>query len=108
MGKFNIVAGEQDFLKPYGLELVESCVDPVIINHPKGHTIPRLGISLVNLLSLPPSLTYPIIDLLMETYYRWKRFGDHGKLHREDSKDVARERRKVAILRLLAQENNMI
>ncbi|XP_031282683.1 uncharacterized hydrolase C22A12.06c [Pistacia vera] len=34
--------GEQDFLKPYGLQLLESCVDPVIINHPKGHTIPRL------------------------------------------------------------------
>ncbi|KAJ0024847.1 hypothetical protein Pint_08423 [Pistacia integerrima] len=33
---------EQDFLKPYGLQLLESCVDPVIINHPKGHTIPRL------------------------------------------------------------------
>ncbi|XVF36627.1 hypothetical protein REPUB_Repub19eG0073300 [Reevesia pubescens] len=33
--------GETDFLKPYGLELLESCVDPVVIHHPKGHTIPR-------------------------------------------------------------------
>ncbi|KAL5777313.1 hypothetical protein ACOSP7_010239 [Xanthoceras sorbifolium] len=34
--------GETDFLKPYGLELLKSCVDPVIISHPKGHTIPRI------------------------------------------------------------------
>ncbi|XP_027150628.1 esterase OVCA2 isoform X1 [Coffea eugenioides] len=33
--------GEQDFLKPYGTELIESCVDPLVIHHPKGHTIPR-------------------------------------------------------------------
>lgn len=33
--------GETDFLKPYGLELLENCVDPVVIHHPKGHTIPR-------------------------------------------------------------------
>uniref|UniRef100_A0A2N9IEM5 Serine hydrolase domain-containing protein n=1 Tax=Fagus sylvatica TaxID=28930 RepID=A0A2N9IEM5_FAGSY len=34
--------GEKDFLKEYGKELLESCVDPVVIHHPKGHTIPRL------------------------------------------------------------------
>ncbi|KAM5575487.1 hypothetical protein ABKV19_014446 [Rosa sericea] len=34
--------GETDFLKPYGLELLENCVDPTVIHHPKGHTIPRL------------------------------------------------------------------
>ncbi|XAR62109.1 hypothetical protein NMG60_11016729 [Bertholletia excelsa] len=34
--------GETDFLKEYGLELLESCVDPLVIHHPKGHTIPRL------------------------------------------------------------------
>ncbi|KAH7849350.1 hypothetical protein Vadar_016628 [Vaccinium darrowii] len=34
--------GETDFLKPYGIELLESVVDPVVIHHPKGHTIPRL------------------------------------------------------------------
>lgn len=34
--------GETDFLKPYGLELLEKCVDPFVIHHPKGHTIPRL------------------------------------------------------------------
>ncbi|KAM3342411.1 dihydrofolate reductase [Capsicum galapagoense] len=33
--------GEQDYLKKYGKELLESCVDPVVIHHPKGHTIPR-------------------------------------------------------------------
>lgn len=30
-------------MKPYGLELLSSCVDPVVVNHPKGHTVPRLG-----------------------------------------------------------------
>ncbi|KAF3445981.1 hypothetical protein FNV43_RR11159 [Rhamnella rubrinervis] len=34
--------GETDFLKPYGLELLKNCVDPLVINHPKGHTVPRL------------------------------------------------------------------
>ncbi|KAJ7965773.1 Serine hydrolase FSH [Quillaja saponaria] len=34
--------GEADFLKQYGQELLESCFDPVVIHHPKGHTIPRL------------------------------------------------------------------
>ncbi|KAK7372981.1 hypothetical protein VNO80_06374 [Phaseolus coccineus] len=34
--------GETDFLKKYGMELTESCVEPVVIHHPKGHTIPRL------------------------------------------------------------------
>ncbi|KAE8056983.1 hypothetical protein FH972_013709 [Carpinus fangiana] len=34
--------GETDFLKPYGKELLESCVDSVVVHHPKGHTIPRL------------------------------------------------------------------
>lgn len=33
--------GEQDYLKKYGIELLESYVDPVVIHHPKGHTIPR-------------------------------------------------------------------
>lgn len=34
--------GEEDFLKPHGTELLESFVDPVVIRHPKGHTVPRL------------------------------------------------------------------
>ncbi|XP_057724380.1 uncharacterized protein LOC130940291 isoform X2 [Arachis stenosperma] len=34
--------GETDFLRQYGSELIESCVEPVVIHHPKGHTIPRL------------------------------------------------------------------
>ncbi|KAI5654971.1 hypothetical protein M9H77_32158 [Catharanthus roseus] len=33
--------GEMDFLKPHGTELLESFKDPVVIHHPKGHTIPR-------------------------------------------------------------------
>ncbi|WOH02696.1 hypothetical protein DCAR_0522085 [Daucus carota subsp. sativus] len=34
--------GETDFLKPHGTDLLESFVDPVVIHHPRGHTIPRL------------------------------------------------------------------
>ncbi|KAK2992090.1 hypothetical protein RJ640_023473 [Escallonia rubra] len=39
---FGSYEGETDFLKPYGIELLESFVDPLVIHHPKGHTIPRL------------------------------------------------------------------
>ncbi|XP_022961839.1 dihydrofolate reductase-like [Cucurbita moschata] len=34
--------GKEDFLMPHGQKLLESYIEPVIINHPKGHTIPRL------------------------------------------------------------------
>ncbi|XP_042504685.1 esterase AGAP003155-like isoform X2 [Macadamia integrifolia] len=34
--------GETDFLKPRGIKLLESFVNPVTIYHPKGHTVPRL------------------------------------------------------------------
>ncbi|XP_031120166.1 dihydrofolate reductase-like [Ipomoea triloba] len=33
--------GKEDFLREPGLHLIESCVDPLVIHHPKGHTIPR-------------------------------------------------------------------
>ncbi|XP_017254171.1 uncharacterized protein LOC135146698 [Daucus carota subsp. sativus] len=36
------ILGDTDFLKPHGITLLDSFVDPVVINHPKGHTIPRL------------------------------------------------------------------
>ncbi|XP_043804581.1 esterase AGAP003155 isoform X2 [Manihot esculenta] len=35
--------GEADFLKEEGIGLVESFVNPLVIHHIKGHTIPRLG-----------------------------------------------------------------
>ncbi|KAL5539296.1 hypothetical protein UlMin_038758 [Ulmus minor] len=35
------VIGEMDFLKGGGTVLLESFVDPVVVHHPKGHTIPR-------------------------------------------------------------------
>lgn len=35
--------GEKDFLKPGGIDLLKSFVNPVVIHHPKGHIIPRLG-----------------------------------------------------------------
>ncbi|KAM7520823.1 hypothetical protein LguiB_019785 [Lonicera macranthoides] len=34
--------GETDFLKIHGIELIKSFVEPVVIHHPKGHTVPRL------------------------------------------------------------------
>ncbi|KAM0873392.1 hypothetical protein ACQ4PT_038100 [Festuca glaucescens] len=34
--------GDTDFLKNDGEKLIESFVDPFIIRHPKGHTVPRL------------------------------------------------------------------
>ncbi|XP_009138021.1 esterase CG5412 [Brassica rapa] len=34
--------GETDFLKPYGTELIDSFENPVVVHHPKGHTVPRL------------------------------------------------------------------
>ncbi|KAL5078999.1 hypothetical protein RYX36_007420 [Vicia faba] len=36
------IIGEKDFLKPESIILQEAFVDPVVIHHPKGHTIPRL------------------------------------------------------------------
>ncbi|KAF2283922.1 hypothetical protein GH714_017269 [Hevea brasiliensis] len=41
------IIGEKDFLKPGGIDLLESFVNPVVIHHPKGHIIPRLGQSIV-------------------------------------------------------------
>lgn len=38
-----LAVGETDFLNKYGAELLESCVEPVVIHDSKGHTIPRLG-----------------------------------------------------------------
>ncbi|WOL08759.1 hypothetical protein Cni_G17512 [Canna indica] len=34
--------GDMDFLKEHGEELLKSFVNPYIIRHPKGHTVPRL------------------------------------------------------------------
>lgn len=41
---FVFIAGETDFLKPYGTELIESFNNPVVVHHPKGHTVPRLDV----------------------------------------------------------------
>ncbi|KAI3851156.1 hypothetical protein MKX03_021514 [Papaver bracteatum] len=35
--------GKRDYLRPYGEKLLELCVDPVVIHHPSGHTIPRFN-----------------------------------------------------------------
>ncbi|KAL9683381.1 hypothetical protein QQ045_015203 [Rhodiola kirilowii] len=56
--------GEQDFLKKHGLALIESCIDPVVINHPKGHTVPRLGMAdqMQGDLRLPALPPRPVVD----------------------------------------------
>ncbi|CAH9128720.1 unnamed protein product [Cuscuta epithymum] len=33
--------GKEDFLREPGIQLLESFIDPLVIHHPKGHTIPR-------------------------------------------------------------------
>jgi len=35
--------GEKDFAKPDSIALLEAFKDPMVIHHPKGHTVPRLG-----------------------------------------------------------------
>ncbi|XP_054824148.1 uncharacterized protein LOC129322110 isoform X1 [Prosopis cineraria] len=34
--------GEEDFLKEEGIALLDAFVDPLVVHHPKGHTVPRL------------------------------------------------------------------
>ncbi|XVF15269.1 hypothetical protein REPUB_Repub09cG0136500 [Reevesia pubescens] len=34
--------GETDFMKPESIVLLEYFVDPTVINHPEGHTVPKL------------------------------------------------------------------
>ncbi|KAF7112718.1 hypothetical protein RHSIM_RhsimUnG0200500 [Rhododendron simsii] len=36
------IIGETDYLKESGIELLDSFVDPVVINHPRGHTVAKL------------------------------------------------------------------
>ncbi|KAG5142554.1 hypothetical protein JHK82_018249 [Glycine max] len=48
-----LAVGETDFLNKYGAKLLESCVEPVVIHHPKGHTIPRLDFYAVKNLTDP-------------------------------------------------------
>ncbi|KMZ73326.1 Serine hydrolase family protein [Zostera marina] len=35
--------GEMDYLKPQSEELLGSFINPLIVSHPRGHTVPRLG-----------------------------------------------------------------
>ena len=35
--------GETDIAKPESIALLEAFVDPVVIYHPGGHTVPKLG-----------------------------------------------------------------
>ena len=35
--------GEEDFMKEEGIALLDAFVDPLVIRHPKGHTVPKRG-----------------------------------------------------------------
>lgn len=54
-----VIAGKEDFLKPYGEELLKSVVNPVIIHHPKGHTVPRISESISSYGSMPSQRNQP-------------------------------------------------
>ncbi|KAF8018514.1 hypothetical protein BT93_H3405 [Corymbia citriodora subsp. variegata] len=43
------VFGETDFQKPESIALLDSFVDPMVVHHPKGHTIPRLDDQSLNI-----------------------------------------------------------
>lgn len=79
-----------DFLKPYGTLLLESFKEPVVIHHPKAHTIPRFGkqtplnwkiyanwLNALNMVGRHVTNTYICIYIYVS---RWKEFGDDGKL----------------------------
>lgn len=36
------IIGEKDFMKPESIALLEAFKEPVVIHHPRGHTVPRL------------------------------------------------------------------
>ncbi|GLU13062.1 hypothetical protein SLE2022_297090 [Rubroshorea leprosula] len=40
----HFIGGETDFVREESLALLDSFVDPVVINHRKGHTVPNLGL----------------------------------------------------------------
>lgn len=40
---YDYYAGERDFAKQNGIELLDSFVDPFVIHHSEGHVIPKLG-----------------------------------------------------------------
>jgi hypothetical protein len=60
--------GENDFLKQYGKELIESYVDPMVIHHPKGHTVPRLGEMLLSFLFILFMMTVDSNELVFYTH----------------------------------------
>ncbi|XP_010675437.1 uncharacterized protein LOC104891439 [Beta vulgaris subsp. vulgaris] len=45
--------GKEDFLRPHGEDLLKCVVDPFVIHHPRGHTIPRIDEQ-----SLPTMLSF--------------------------------------------------
>jgi hypothetical protein len=55
-------------LKQYGKELIESYVDPMVIHHPKGHTVPRLGEMLLSFLFILFMMTVDSNELVFYTH----------------------------------------
>lgn len=93
---FCVFSGENDFLKPHGTALLESFVDPVVIHHPKGHTIPRLGnfshhctpnrhnYLYMNICSIILSIIITALSICH--IFRWEGFGDNAELPWKDTK----------------------
>ena len=54
--------GDQDFFKERGTELLDSFIDPLVIRHPKGHTIPRFGNTIYFFLELQLHTPAPLDD----------------------------------------------
>lgn len=91
-----------DFLKPYGTLLLESFKEPVVIHHPKAHTIPRFGkqtplncniwkiyanwLNALNMVGQHVTNTYYLYIYMYVYVSRWKEFGDDGKLPWEAAK----------------------
>lgn len=46
-----VIAGNKDWLKPAGTEVLKSFENNVTINHRFGHTVPRLGVLLSAILT---------------------------------------------------------
>lgn len=70
--------GKEDFLRPYGEELLKSVIDPFVIHHPKGHTIPRIDEK-----ALPTMFSFidKIQKMISEEQEKEERVAENGVAH---------------------------
>lgn len=87
--------GETDFLNSDGIALLDSFVEPVVIHHAKGHTIPRLGechFMLVIYLMRHLSVYEDRKPIHFFVLCRWSERGDSAPFHREDHRRLIIQR----------------